>query len=104
MEELPPPVAEVDAEVAGPLTLVAEEPPPAAARAPPPTLPAGSAAQLQFICDQCGHVHVGPAPPERCPPCGAPASAFSETSDANIAGIFAGIAGAFLVTCVDQTR
>ena len=25
-----------------------------------------------WICPVCGHTHVGPEPPEKCPVCGAP--------------------------------
>jgi rubrerythrin len=32
----------------------------------------------KFICSVCGYVHIGDAPPEKCPVCGAPASKFVE--------------------------
>lgn len=32
----------------------------------------------RFVCAVCGYVHVGDAPPEKCPQCGAPKSKFSE--------------------------
>lgn len=35
----------------------------------------------KFICSICGYVHEGDVPPEKCPICGAPASAFKEQSE-----------------------
>ena len=35
----------------------------------------------KFVCSVCGYVHIGDAPPEKCPVCGAPASKFIEQSD-----------------------
>lgn len=32
----------------------------------------------KWICSICGHIHTGDVPPENCPICGAPASAFQE--------------------------
>ena len=32
----------------------------------------------KFVCDVCGYVHEGDAPPESCPVCGVPASEFTE--------------------------
>jgi rubrerythrin len=32
-----------------------------------------------FVCDVCGHTHVG-VPPDRCPVCGAAKSRFSEVT------------------------
>ncbi|MDR1703873.1 MAG: NADH peroxidase [Clostridiales bacterium] len=32
----------------------------------------------KFVCSVCGYVHEGSAPPEKCPLCKAPASAFNE--------------------------
>lgn len=37
-----------------------------------------SPAQKTFVCSVCGYEHVGDAPPEVCPLCGQPASAFKE--------------------------
>lgn len=35
----------------------------------------------KWICSICGHIHTGAAPPENCPICGAPASAFKEKKE-----------------------
>jgi rubredoxin len=35
----------------------------------------------KFVCSVCGYVHIGDAPPEKCPVCGAPASKFVEQAD-----------------------
>ncbi|MCL2248367.1 MAG: NADH peroxidase [Oscillospiraceae bacterium] len=35
----------------------------------------------KFVCDVCGYVHEGDAPPEKCPTCGVPASKFSEQGE-----------------------
>lgn len=35
----------------------------------------------KFICTICGYVHEGDNPPEKCPVCGAPASAFKEQAE-----------------------
>lgn len=35
----------------------------------------------KFVCSVCGYVHMGDAPPEKCPVCGAPASKFIEQAD-----------------------
>ncbi len=32
----------------------------------------------RWECTVCGYIHVGAEPPESCPLCGAPASAFRE--------------------------
>ena len=34
-----------------------------------------------FVCKVCGYVHMGEAPPERCPQCGVPASKFEEKTN-----------------------
>ncbi|MDL2235643.1 NADH peroxidase [Christensenellaceae bacterium OttesenSCG-928-L17] len=34
----------------------------------------------KFVCNVCGYVHEGDAPPEKCPVCKAPASSFKEQS------------------------
>ena len=39
-------------------------------------------AQKTFVCKVCGYEHVGDTPPEKCPLCGQPASAFTEKSPA----------------------
>ena len=31
---------------------------------------------MKYRCSVCGYVHVGNAPPDKCPQCGAPASSF----------------------------
>ena len=33
----------------------------------------------KWLCEPCGYIHEGDTPPETCPVCGAPASAFVET-------------------------
>ncbi|MBR2518795.1 MAG: rubrerythrin [Selenomonadaceae bacterium] len=35
-------------------------------------------AQKTFVCKVCGYEHVGDAPPEKCPLCGQPSTAFTE--------------------------
>ncbi len=35
----------------------------------------------KFVCTICGYVHEGDNPPEKCPVCGAPASAFKEQAE-----------------------
>lgn len=35
----------------------------------------------KWVCSICGHIHTGSAPPENCPICGAPASAFKEVKE-----------------------
>lgn len=35
----------------------------------------------KFVCTICGYVHEGDTPPEKCPICGAPASAFKEQAE-----------------------
>jgi len=35
----------------------------------------------KFVCDLCGYVHEGDAPPDACPICKAPASKFSEQGE-----------------------
>ena len=35
----------------------------------------------KYVCDVCGYVHEGDAPPEKCPTCGVPASKFTEQGD-----------------------
>jgi len=35
----------------------------------------------KFVCTVCGYAHEGDTPPEVCPVCGAPASAFEEVVD-----------------------
>lgn len=35
-------------------------------------------AQKTFVCKVCGYEHTGDAPPEKCPLCGQPATAFKE--------------------------
>ncbi|MEG2770216.1 MAG: NADH peroxidase [Oscillospiraceae bacterium] len=35
----------------------------------------------KFVCKICGYVHEGDTPPESCPICKAPASAFNEVSE-----------------------
>lgn len=32
----------------------------------------------QWKCTVCGYIHEGPEPPEECPICGAPKSAFEK--------------------------
>ncbi len=51
----------------------------------------------KFICKVCGYVHEGNTPPEFCPKCKAPASAFEEVktlkgskTEANLQAAFAG--------------
>ena len=51
----------------------------------------------KFICKVCGYVHEGNTPPEFCPKCKAPASAFEEVktlkgskTEANVQAAFAG--------------
>ncbi|MCL2557669.1 MAG: NADH peroxidase [Treponema sp.] len=38
----------------------------------------------KFICTVCGYAHEGDAPPEKCPPCGAPASKFIEQASGGL--------------------
>jgi rubrerythrin len=38
----------------------------------------GILSMKKYVCTVCGYVHVGDAPPEKCPQCGAPASKFKE--------------------------
>jgi len=35
----------------------------------------------KFVCPVCGYVHIGDAPPEKCPQCGAPGSKFIEQTE-----------------------
>ncbi|MBR1645593.1 MAG: rubrerythrin [Selenomonadaceae bacterium] len=37
-----------------------------------------TSAQKTFVCSVCGYEHVGDVPPEICPVCGQPATAFKE--------------------------
>lgn len=32
----------------------------------------------QWICSVCGHIHIGPEPPSRCPVCGVSGIYFDE--------------------------
>lgn len=43
---------------------------------PAPVGPAASAPVKKWICTVCGYIHEGDEPPEECPICAAPASAF----------------------------
>ena len=36
---------------------------------------------MKWICQVCGHVHVGDSPPAECPTCKAPASKFTKQTD-----------------------
>lgn len=42
-------------------------------------------AQKTFVCSVCGYEHVGDAPPETCPVCSQPASAFKEKTPDKVA-------------------
>ena len=35
----------------------------------------------KWVCPVCGYVHIGPTPPEFCPPCQVPGSKFKEQSE-----------------------
>lgn len=34
--------------------------------------------EIKWICEVCGYIHTGDAPPEKCPLCGVPASRFKQ--------------------------
>ena len=38
----------------------------------------------KFVCGICGYVHVGDAPPEKCPLCNAPSSKFTEQTEGEL--------------------
>ncbi|MCL2497394.1 MAG: NADH peroxidase [Symbiobacteriaceae bacterium] len=39
----------------------------------------------RFVCTICGYVHIGDAPPAKCPQCGAPADKFVEQAEQQLA-------------------